>query len=56
MPKPGAAYKLDKYNITAGRFRVFVEKTKGDVRGYIQKNRPAWFEPAWDRVDPERDG
>ena len=48
VPKPGAAYKLDKFNITAGRMRVFVEKTKGDIRGYIQKNRPAWFEPAWD--------
>ena len=52
VPKPGAAYKLDKYNITAGRMRVFIEKTKGDVRGYVQANRPAWFEPAWDAWIP----
>ena len=48
VPKPGAAFKLDKYNITAGRMRAFIEKTKGNVRGYIQSNRPAWFESAWD--------
>ena len=52
VPKPSAPYKLDKFNITAGRFRVFIEKTKGDVRGYIQKNRPTWFEPAWDAWIP----
>ena len=54
VPKPGAAYKLDKYNITAGRMRVFIEKTKGDVRGYIQANRPAYFEPAWDAWVPNK--
>jgi formylglycine-generating enzyme required for sulfatase activity len=48
VPKPSAAYTLDKYNITAGRFRVFIDKTKGDVRGYVQAHRPAWFESAWD--------
>ena len=48
VPKPGAAFKLDKYNITAGRMRAFIEKTKGNVRGYVQGNRPAWFEAAWD--------
>ncbi len=48
VPKPGADYKLDKYNITAGRFRTFIEKTKGNVRGYVQANRPSWFETAWD--------
>ncbi len=54
VPKPGAAYKLDKYNITAGRMRVFIEKTKGDVRSYVQANRPAWFEPAWDAWIPNK--
>ncbi|MEA2749912.1 MAG: hypothetical protein QOI41_4055 [Myxococcales bacterium] len=54
VPKPGAAYKLDKYNITAGRMRVFIEKTKGDVRGFIQANRPSWFEPAWDAWVPNK--
>ncbi len=54
VPKPAAAYRLDRYNITAGRFRVFVEKTKGDIRGYITKNRPAWFEPSWDAWIPSK--
>ncbi len=52
VPKPDGAFKLDKFNITAGRFRVFIEKTNGDVRGFIQKSRPAWFEPSWDAWIP----
>jgi hypothetical protein len=48
VPMPNAPFKLDKYNITAGRYRAFVEKTKGNIRGWIQANRPAWFEAAWD--------
>ena len=50
VPKPGAAYKLDKYNITAGRMRVFIEKTKGDVRSYVQAYTAA---VARLRADPE---
>jgi formylglycine-generating enzyme required for sulfatase activity len=50
---PSAAFKLDKYNITAGRFRVFIEKTNGNVRGYIQAHRPDWFEPVWDAWVPK---
>ena len=52
VPLPSGALKLDKYNITAGRFRVFIEKTKGNVRGFIQANRPSWFEPVWDAWVP----
>ncbi|MDB4944896.1 MAG: Tryptophan synthase alpha chain [Labilithrix sp.] len=54
VPKPGAPYRLDKFNITAGRFRAFVEKTKGDVRGYVQAHRPAWFEASWDAWLPTK--
>ncbi len=54
VPKPDGAFSLDKYNITAGRFRAFVEKTNGDIRGYIQKNRPAYFEPSWDAWVPNK--
>lgn len=54
VPKPGAPYSLDKYNITAGRFRVFVDKTKGDVRGYVAAHRPKWFDPAWDSFLPSK--
>jgi hypothetical protein len=36
---PGRATKLDKYKITAGRMRAFVERTKGDVRGWYESNK-----------------
>lgn len=54
VPKSGGAFKLDKFNITAGRFRAFVEKTNGDIRGFIQKNRPSYFEPSWDAWVPNK--
>jgi formylglycine-generating enzyme required for sulfatase activity len=52
VPKPNAAFKLDKYSITAGRMRVFITATNGDVRGWIQAHRPDWFEPVWDSQLP----
>ena len=52
VPKPGAAFALDKYNITAGRMRQFVTAVNGDVRGWIQKHRPDWWEPSWDPMVP----
>lgn len=52
VPKPGAAFKLDKYNITAGRMRQMVVATGGNVRGYIQGHRPDWWEPSWDPMVP----
>ena len=36
---PGRATKLDKYKITAGRMRAFVERTKGDVLGWYEANK-----------------
>ncbi len=48
VPRPGAPYVLDKFVITAGRFRQFVERTGGDLRGYIQTHRPPGWDPAWD--------
>lgn len=54
VPKPDGAFTLDKFNVTAGRMRVFVDKTKGDIRGYVQANRPAWFDPAWDTFLPNK--
>ncbi len=54
VPHPTAPYSLDKFNITAGRFRAFVERTKGDVRGWMQAHRPAWFPPAWDAWLPNQ--
>jgi hypothetical protein len=36
---PGRATKLDKYKITAGRMRAFVERTNGDVLGWYTTNK-----------------
>jgi formylglycine-generating enzyme required for sulfatase activity len=47
-----AGYVLDKYSVTAGRFRVFITKTGGNVRGYVQAHRPSWFDPGWDSFLP----
>jgi len=48
VPMPTTPFVLDKYNITAGRFRQFITKTQGNVRGYVQANRPTWFPTDWD--------
>ncbi len=48
VPRPEGALLLDTYSITAGRFRQFVERTNGDLRGWIQANRPADWEASWD--------
>lgn len=48
----GGAYTLDKYLVTAGRMRAFVERTNGDIRGWIQGHRPDWFDENWDQYLP----
>ena len=38
-----AGSPIDKYNITAGRMRPFVERTNGNLRAYIAgQNAPGW--------------
>lgn len=54
VAKPNAPYKLDKYKVTAGRMRAFITKTGGDVRGWMQTNRPAWFLASWDAWLPNK--
>jgi hypothetical protein len=48
----GGAYNLDKYVVTAGRMRAFVERTNGNIRDWIQQNRPTWFSANWDKYLP----
>jgi formylglycine-generating enzyme required for sulfatase activity len=48
VPRAAAPYRLDKYVVTAGRYRRFVEATNGDVRGWVQTHTPAWWDPVWD--------
>jgi formylglycine-generating enzyme required for sulfatase activity len=52
VPLPSGTVKLDKYDITAGRFRQFVERTGGNIRAWIKANRPAWWETGWDDLVP----
>lgn len=55
---PGKQVYLDKYEITAGRIRSWIAQMaaanggKPDVRGWIQKNRPQIWDPAWDEFLP----
>jgi formylglycine-generating enzyme required for sulfatase activity len=43
--KPGAAFALDKYDVTAGRMRAFVERYNGDLQSWAKAN-PSWNQ-AW---------
>ena len=55
---PGKQVYLDKYEITAGRIRSWIAQMaaanggKPDVRGWISKNRPQIWDPAWDEFLP----
>ncbi len=61
----GAAVMLDKYQVTAGRMRAFLEDVGYDVRGFVQSARAAGkipelpgvagrtvLDPAWDMYLP----
>jgi formylglycine-generating enzyme required for sulfatase activity len=58
-PIPGnATMVLDKYVVTAGRFRQFVERTNGDIKSWMEKNaanNPEW-KAAWNDVLPSNVG
>jgi hypothetical protein len=52
----GGPFMMDKYLITAGRMRVFLEAVGWDVRGWIANHRPAWWTgtgtSTWDAMLP----
>jgi len=56
--QPGKQVYLDKYEITAGRIRAWIEELAKryngdpDVRAWIRENRPALWEAAWDSYLP----
>lgn len=59
VPRPEAAggpFKMDKYLITAGRMRAFLESVDYDVRGWVEAHRPAWWKGSgtstWDAMLP----
>lgn len=43
LPLPSGA-QLDKYIVTAGRMRAFVERVNGDVAGWLAAHKPAWWD------------
>jgi formylglycine-generating enzyme required for sulfatase activity len=43
----GQSFRIDKYAVTAGRMRAFIERTKGDAKGWITANKPADWSDAW---------
>jgi hypothetical protein len=55
---PGKKVYLDKYEITAGRVRAFIEKMaamhngKPDVKSWIQSHRPQIWDQDWDKFLP----
>ncbi len=44
--------KLDKYNITAGRMRAFVEATAGNIKQWVADNPPAGWRADWSNYLP----
>jgi len=44
---PDGAFTIDKYPVTAGRMRAFIEKTKGDVRGFVTQAKPKGYDESW---------
>jgi formylglycine-generating enzyme required for sulfatase activity len=55
VPRPAASggpYRLDKYLITAGRMRAFIEETSGNVRGWVANNTPPGWTTAMDASVP----
>ncbi|MBX3204328.1 MAG: hypothetical protein KF764_04630 [Labilithrix sp.] len=53
-PIAGGTVKLNRFAITAGRMRAFIERTGGNVRGYVQAaaTKPAGWQSAWDVLVP----
>jgi hypothetical protein len=55
---PDKIVYLDKYEITAGRVRAFIERVAAqnggvpDVKGWIAAHRPEIWDPAWDDFLP----
>lgn len=50
--QPGKTVYVDKYEITAGRMRAFINAVNGNVRGYVQANAPARWRASWNSALP----
>ena len=58
--KPGKQVFLDKYEVTAGRFRAFIEemqaKNGGNIKAWIAANTPPIWDPSWNLFMPTGNG
>ena len=45
---PSGDFLLDKYPITAGRMRQFIDRNNGNVRAWIQAHYPPGWDTTWD--------
>lgn len=52
LPAPTGAVMMDRYQVTAGRMRVFLDAVKGDVRAFVKARRPVGWDPLWDDFVP----
>lgn len=52
LPVPDKPISMDKYHVTAGRFRVFLDAVNGNVRQFVKQHRPAGWDPIWDDFVP----
>ena len=59
VPRPAASggpFRMDKYLVTAGRMRAFLEAVGYDVKGWVAAHRPAWWTgtgtSTWDAMLP----
>ncbi len=52
LPMWDGAVLMDKYHVTAGRMRVFLDAVNGDVRAFVKAHRPLGWDPEWDPFVP----
>jgi hypothetical protein len=52
VPVPGKPVLMDKYQVTAGRMRVFLDAVRGNVRQFVKQHRPQGWDPVWDDYVP----
>ncbi len=51
---PGSTSRLNRFAITAGRMRAFIERTNGNVRAFVRApaTKPAGWQAGWDVLVP----
>jgi hypothetical protein len=55
LPIPDSTTKLDKYKVTAGRMRAFIERVNGNVQGWFDDNKDSLSDAAVAQIAPWHD-